>query len=84
MKRPLLLSTLLIGVATVAGTAVWHLRPAAKPPTAISPSRRSLATVARVMALGSGTLELMASCSHLSNCFRGSACDASSLSSARS
>lgn len=34
MKRPLLLSTILIGVAIVAGTALWHLRPAAKPPTA--------------------------------------------------
>jgi lipopolysaccharide export system protein LptC len=32
MKRPLLLSAILVGVATVVGIAVWQLRPAARPP----------------------------------------------------
>jgi lipopolysaccharide export system protein LptC len=32
VKRPLLLSAILIGVATVAGIAVWQMRPAPRPP----------------------------------------------------
>lgn len=34
MRRPLLLSAVLLGVAVVAGLAVWQLRPKAKAPTA--------------------------------------------------
>ena len=46
------------------------------------PNAMTVATVASVMALGSGTWACRASPSHCSNCCSGSACEACSLSSA--